>query len=149
MDGEICRTRGEGLPVIVFFGFRNSETGSKRLSITICSFAFKTIKKSRRMTHGFEKLSARLDEIYAVEGYDELGMFSSLCDAVLSVAPPAALKRGPKTKEAVERRYKSALAAIERIRTKGVRVLRSSREKFGSASFSRYFDVANIVSYEF
>lgn len=50
----------------------------------------------RRVTHGFEKLSARLDEIYAVEGYDVLGMFNSLCDAVLSVAPLAALKRGQK-----------------------------------------------------
>lgn len=72
----------------------------------------------RRVTHGFEKLSARLDEIYAVEGYDVLGMFNSLCDAVMAVASVATSKRGPKTKEAVESRYKSALAAIERIRTK-------------------------------
>jgi len=45
VDGEICKTRGEGLPVILFFGFRDLETGSRRLSITICSFAFKTKKK--------------------------------------------------------------------------------------------------------
>ena len=45
VDGEICRTRGEGLPVILFFGFLDSETWSKRLSITICSFVFKTRKK--------------------------------------------------------------------------------------------------------
>ena len=69
----------------------------------------------RRVTHGFEKLSARLDEIYAVEGYDVLGMFNSLCDAVLSVAPPVALKRGPKTKETVERRYKAAMSTLERL----------------------------------
>ena len=69
----------------------------------------------RRVTHGFEKLNRRLDEIYAVEGYDILGMFNSLCDAVLSVAPPVALKRGPKTKETVESRYKAAMSTLERL----------------------------------
>lgn len=50
-----------------------------------------------------------------VEGYDILGMFNSLCDAVLSVAPPVALKRGPKTKETVESRYKAAMSTLERL----------------------------------
>ena len=69
----------------------------------------------RRVTHGFQKLSARLEEIYAVEGYDILGMFKSLCDAVIAAAPPVPRRPGPKPKETVENRYKEAMDALGRL----------------------------------
>ena len=70
----------------------------------------------RRVTHGFEKLNKRLDEIYAVEGYDMLGMFRELCEKIIAVAPPAPAKTGPKPKPTVENEFKKALEAIERIK---------------------------------
>ena len=45
VHGDICKTRGEELPLIMFFGCKDFETGAKRLSVTICSFVFKTRKK--------------------------------------------------------------------------------------------------------
>lgn len=68
-----------------------------------------------RVTHGFEKLSLRLSEIYAVEGYDMLGMFNSLCDAVIAAAPPVSRRPGPRPKETVESRYKAAMDALSRL----------------------------------
>lgn len=74
------------------------------------------ISRLRKLEDDFNLVREVIDSLQdAVEGYDVLGMFNSLCDAVMAVAPVATSKRGPKTKETVERRYKSALAAIERI----------------------------------
>ena len=70
----------------------------------------------RRVTHGFEKLNARLSEIYAVEGYDMLGMFQELCSRIIEAAPEAPVSRGPKPQPTVGNQYKAALAAIERIK---------------------------------
>ena len=72
----------------------------------------------RRVTHGFEKLNARLSEIYAVEGYDMLGMFQELCSRIIEAAPEAPVSRGPKPQPTVGNQYKAALAAIERIKIK-------------------------------
>ena len=70
----------------------------------------------RRVTHGFEKLTERLDSIYAVEGYDMLGMFNTLCEKIIEAAPPAPRRTCPKPKDTIENQYKAALAAIERIK---------------------------------
>lgn len=72
----------------------------------------------RRVTHGFEKLTERLDSIYAVQGYDMLGMFQELCSRIIEAAPEAPRKTGPKPRLTVENQYKAALAAIERIKNK-------------------------------
>ena len=70
----------------------------------------------RRVSHGFEKLNARLEEIYAVEGYDILEMFQDLCARIEAIAPsPSHRKTGPKTKDTVESRYKKALEALSRL----------------------------------
>lgn len=45
VHGDICKPRGDELPLILFFGCKDFETGVKRLSVTICSFVFKTRKK--------------------------------------------------------------------------------------------------------
>ena len=71
-----------------------------------------------RVTHGFEKLNRRLDEIYAVEGYDILGLFQALCDAVIAAAPPEPRKPGRKALPTLENRYKEALKALGRIKEK-------------------------------
>lgn len=49
-----------------------------------------------RVGHGFTKLIARLDEIYAVEGYDVLGMFRALTVRIQEIAPPETKKVGRK-----------------------------------------------------
>lgn len=41
-----------------------------------------------RIGRGFTKLIARLDGIYAVEGYDVLGMFRALTARIQEIAPP-------------------------------------------------------------
>lgn len=69
----------------------------------------------RRVTKGFEKLNARLDQIFAVEGYDILDMFHQLCAKIEAVAPPAPAKRGPKPKASLETEFKQAIAALERM----------------------------------
>ena len=69
-----------------------------------------------RVTHGFEKLNRRLDEIYAVEGYDMLKVFDALCLAIETAAPPEPKKPGRRPLPTVGNRYKAALAALERMR---------------------------------
>ena len=69
----------------------------------------------RHVTKGFEKLNKRLEEIYAVEGYDLLEMFHSLCAKIEEVAPAAPTKSGPKPKPGVGADYKKAMASLERI----------------------------------
>lgn len=70
-----------------------------------------------RVSHGFEKLCKRLDEINAVEGWDILGMFKDLCARIEEVAPAAPPRKGRSPKPSVENDYKNALAAIERIKS--------------------------------
>lgn len=69
----------------------------------------------RRVTKGFEKLNTRLDQIYAVEGYDMLDLFHQLCAKIEEVAPAAPAKRGPKPKPSLESDFKKAMEALERI----------------------------------
>ncbi len=70
-----------------------------------------------RVSHGFEKLCKRLDEINAVEGWDILGMFKDLCARIEEVAPAAPPRKGRSPKPSVENDYKNALAAIERMKS--------------------------------
>jgi len=72
----------------------------------------------RHVTKGFEKLNARLDQIYAVEGYDILDMFRQLCAKIDAVAPKAPTKRGPKPKPSLESDFKRAMQALERMEGK-------------------------------
>ena len=69
----------------------------------------------RRVAHGFAKLNARLDQIYAVEGYDVLEMLRYLMARIQEVAPPAPKRPGPKGKPSLDKDYRDALAALERI----------------------------------
>lgn len=69
----------------------------------------------RRVTHGFEKLNKRLDEIYAVEGWDILALFQSLCARIQCAAPPAPRKTGPKPKPTPQSDFKKAIEALDRI----------------------------------
>ena len=69
-----------------------------------------------RVSHGFAKLCRRMEEVNAVEGWDMLGMFNELCDRIEAAAPPAPKRTGPKGKPTLERQYKMALAALDRIR---------------------------------
>ena len=69
----------------------------------------------RRVTHGFEKLNKRLDEIYAVEGWDILRYYQFLCARILRAAPPAPRKTGPKPKPSLQSDFKMAVEALDRI----------------------------------
>ena len=59
----------------------------------------------RRVTHGFEKLNRRLDDIYAVEGWDAVGMLERICERLT----------GPKGNDSLEKRCKKALEALDRL----------------------------------
>lgn len=67
----------------------------------------------RRVTHGFEKLTARIDDLNAAEGWDIVDAFRDLCSKVKSLDPPPA-KRGARPKPSLEREYREALEALER-----------------------------------
>ena len=69
----------------------------------------------RRVTHGFEKLNKRLEEIYAVEGWDILRYYEFLCARILRAAPPAPRKTGPKPKPTPQSDFKKAVEALDRI----------------------------------
>lgn len=68
-----------------------------------------------RVGRGFAKLAARLDEIYAVEGYDVLGMFQALTARIQEIAPPKPKTVGRKPKNTVENEFKAAMEALERM----------------------------------
>ena len=70
----------------------------------------------RRVTHGFEKLNSRLEEIYAVEGWDAVPTLENMCERIIAAAPPEPRRTGPKGKDTLERRCKKALEALERLR---------------------------------
>ena len=59
----------------------------------------------RRVTHGFEKLNRRLDDIYAVEGWDAVEMLERICERLT----------GPKGNDSLEKRCKKALEALDRL----------------------------------
>ena len=69
----------------------------------------------RRVTHGFEKLNKRLDEIYAVEGWEAVPTLEKMCSRIMAVAPPEPKRTGPKGKDALEKRCKKALEALDRL----------------------------------
>ena len=71
-----------------------------------------------RIYRGFAKLNARLEEIYAVEGYDVLDMFHKLTARILEVAPPEPKRPGRKLKPTVATEFKKAMEALDRIGTK-------------------------------
>ena len=62
-----------------------------------------------------EELSARLEGICSVQGYDILDMFNTLCDKIIETAPPSPRKSGARPKDTVGNRYKMALDALERL----------------------------------
>ncbi len=68
-----------------------------------------------RVARGFEKLTARLDDIYAVEGYDILDMFHRLTARIQEIAPPAPKRTGPKGKPGIGKDFKDAMDALDRI----------------------------------
>ncbi|MBP5559556.1 MAG: site-specific integrase [Bacteroidales bacterium] len=70
----------------------------------------------RRVSHGFEKLCKRLDEINAVEGLETLPLLRNLCDRIQEIAPPAPIRTGRKGKPSLEKDVKNALDALERER---------------------------------
>ena len=65
-----------------------------------------------RVTHGFEKLNARLDDICAVEGWDIMKLFRELCAAVEAAAPA---RRGPKPGEDAGAMFRSAMDSVARL----------------------------------
>lgn len=69
-----------------------------------------------RVSHGFEKLCKRLEEINAVEGWDMLGTYRELCQKIEEMAPPAPKRTGPKGKASVQNDYKKAIEALERLK---------------------------------
>ena len=71
-----------------------------------------------RVYRGFAKLNARLDEIYAVKGYDVLDMFHKLTARILEVAPPLPQRPGRKPKITLENEFKQAMEALDRIAAK-------------------------------
>ena len=70
----------------------------------------------RRVTHGFEKLNARLEEIYAVEGWEAVPTLQSLCEKIDTIAPSAPKRTGPKRKPTLSNQVKQAFEALERLR---------------------------------
>lgn len=69
-----------------------------------------------RVSHGFAKLCKRLEDINAVEGWDMLGTYRELCDKIEEMAPAAPKRTGPKGKPSVQKDYKKAVEALERMR---------------------------------
>ena len=69
----------------------------------------------RRVTHGFEKLSARLEEIYAVEGWEAVPSLQKICGRIGEIAPPAPRRTGPNPKPSLQNQVKSALEALDRL----------------------------------
>ena len=70
----------------------------------------------RRVTHGFEKLNARLEEIYAVEGWEAVPALQELCEKIYAIAPAAPKRTGPKRKPTLSNQVKQAFEALERLR---------------------------------
>ena len=70
----------------------------------------------RRVTHGFEKLNARLDEIYAVEGWEAVPSLQALCGQIEAIAPSTPKRTGPKRKPTLSNQVKEAFEALERLR---------------------------------
>ena len=70
----------------------------------------------RRVTHGFEKLNARLEEIYAVEGWEAVPALETMCARIMEAAPPEPKRTGPKGKDTLEKRCSKALEAIGRLK---------------------------------
>ena len=70
-----------------------------------------------RVARGFEKLNARLDAIYEVEGFDILGKFHALTARINQIAPPTPKKKGPKPKPTLENEFKQAMALLDAIAT--------------------------------
>ena len=68
-----------------------------------------------RVARGFAKLNERLDQIYAVEGYDILDMFHQLTAKIQEIAPPGPKKSGPKPKPSIENEFKQAMESLERL----------------------------------
>ena len=66
----------------------------------------------------YETLSARLDEIYAVEGWEAVPALQSLCERVLEVAPPEPKRTGPKGKSTLQGQVRRAMEALERLAAK-------------------------------
>ena len=71
-----------------------------------------------RIYRGFAKLNARLEEIYAVEGYDVLDMFHKLTARIREIAPPEPKRPGRKLKPTVATEFKKAMEALDRIGAK-------------------------------
>ena len=69
-----------------------------------------------RVSHGFAKLCKRLDDINAVEGWDMLGTYRELCQKIVEMAPAAPKRTGPKGNPSVQKDYKNAVEALERMR---------------------------------
>lgn len=69
----------------------------------------------RHVTKGFEKLTARIDQLNTIEGHDILEMFQTLCQKVIDTAPKAAPKRGLKPKPGLKTQYDQAMEALGRI----------------------------------
>ena len=69
----------------------------------------------RRVTHGFEKLNKRLEEIYAVEGWEAVPTLENMCSRIMAIAPPEPKRTGPKGKDTLEKRCKKALEALDRL----------------------------------
>ena len=80
-------------------------------------FTVQTIRT--RVHRGFAKLNARLDEIYAVEGYDILDMFHQLTARIQEVAPPEPKRPGRKLKPTIGNEFRTAMEALDRIKTEG------------------------------
>ena len=69
----------------------------------------------RRVTHGFEKLNKRLEEIYAVEGWEAVPTLENMCSRIMAIAPPEPKRTGPRGKDSLEKRCKKALEALDRL----------------------------------
>lgn len=69
-----------------------------------------------RVSHGFAKLCKRLEDINAVEGWDMIGTYKELCQKIVEMAPAAPKRTGPKGKPSVQKDYKNAVEALERLR---------------------------------
>lgn len=69
----------------------------------------------RRVSHGFEKLTKRVQDLKEVEGFEIVGAFRDLCARVVALSPPPP-KSGPKPKPSLDREYREALEAIERVK---------------------------------
>ena len=69
-----------------------------------------------RVSHGFAKLCKRVEDINAVEGWDMLGTYRELCNKIEEMAPAGPRRTGPKGKPSVQKDYKKAVEALERMR---------------------------------